>query len=91
MKYHQQGDIVRIRWLDACGQDSESSPGEAKTLSPMVVTTVGQVIVHDKKKITVASSSHLDGEEFYRGTLSVPRRMVLSVYKQIDATSAVAR
>lgn len=91
MKKYRTGDIVRIRWLDACGQESESSPSEARHLKPIEMHTVGQVVVHDREKITIAGTSHFDGgDDFYQNTLSIPTMMLLSIHQQLDATSAAA-
>ena len=88
MKKYRTGDYIRVEWLDACGQDSESSPGEAKQLSPITVTTLGKLIVCDKEKVNLAASHHVDGDEHYRDSVSIPRRMVLGIFKLVDASSA---
>ena len=89
MKKYHQGDIVKIRWLDACGQESESTPSEARHLKPIEMHTVGQVVVHDQAKITIAATSHFDGgDDFYQNTLSIPHKMLMSIFRLVDATAA---
>lgn len=74
--------LVLVIWEDAW-QDQENFAtlhGVTSTHNPMVVQTMGWLLVDDATGISVANErSSEDGKDTYRGRTFIPRAMVVSV------------
>lgn len=75
-------DFVEVVWNDAW-QDTEnfqSAHGITLTHKPLVVKTLGWLVVDDEVGVSVANERSQDGDgETFRGRSFIPRAMVQSV------------
>lgn len=74
--------ITIITWDDAW-QDQENfatAHGVRSTHEPMLVTTMGTIVVDDELGISIANETgSQDGHTVYRGRTFIPRAMIRSV------------
>ena len=69
--------LVIVRWFDAMSDDSGwKKLGKVKRLKPPVITSVGYLARHTKKKVTLVASVH--GKDV-DGDVVIPRGMVKSI------------
>lgn len=74
--------LVIVTWHDAWADHDNfaSAHGMAQTHEPMVVNTLGYVIVDDEEGLSIANEqSTEDGKTIYRGRTFIPRAMVQRV------------
>lgn len=74
--------LVKVIWDDAWGEAEESFfYKDAHTKHhPVVMHTVGWLIIDDEKGVSIANERCLDdGEENYRGRTFIPKSLVRSV------------
>ena len=74
--------LVIVEWHDAWSDEANfaTAHGVKSTHEPMVVRTLGYVLVDDETGISVvAERSVQDGHDVFRGRTFIPRAMVKSV------------
>ena len=74
--------LVIVEWQDAWSDEANfaTAHGVKSTHEPMVVRTLGYVLVDDETGISVvAERSVQDGHDVFRGRTFIPRAMVKSV------------
>jgi hypothetical protein len=72
-KFHKPGSVVSVKWRDAAAMSSGGyweDKADALTFSPAVVHTVGFVVRHTEKKITLMQSFDKNGH--VGGVFSIP-------------------
>lgn len=74
--------LTVVRWDDAwADQDNfATAHGIKQTHEPMLVVTMGTILVDDEAGISIANEhSTQDGKDVYRGRTFIPRAMIKSV------------
>jgi hypothetical protein len=75
--------LVEVVWNDAWADHDNFSTihGITQSHDPLVVHTLGWLLVDDEKGLSVANerSSEDDGKDTYRGRTFIPRAMIKSV------------
>lgn len=73
--------VAVVVWNDAHGSvNKDIDPDSVQDHKPMVMTTMGWLLVDNEQGVTVAMEKFVEeGKDYYRGATFVPRGMITSV------------